>query len=497
MKAKQEALSSKFILKIGISLLITVVTIGVVYILLTIFFVKKFYSETTQKLNCNVANHLIDEKFKEASPFLKDGAVNKVLFDGIMHDMMAVNRAIDVYLLSETGKILYSVVLDHSNPQKQLEKVNLNPIKQFIKNKKKYVLGDDPRESGSKKIFSAGYFTKGGHSGYVYIILTSKKYQEVCESLLEDYFLKFSIRSTIVTMIFAISIGWISIWALTKNLRTIIYYVNRFKEGNLEARIPNAYKSDLSILAVTFNNMAQTISENIREIQSINKFRKQLIANVSHDLRTPITSIRGYIETLQMKNDILEYDDNREFMKIIENGANYLSSLVNHLFEYSRLETKELKLSKEVFFISDLVYDMASRYKLLIERKNINLSVIVKNDLSPVFADSALIERAIQNILDNAIKFTEKGGRVTIYLSCKLNNVVVKIKDNGMGIRKEDQEIIFNRNMQITNDYKEKGIGLGLAIAKKIIELHQSSIKVRSLTDRGSTFEFHLPCHKK
>lgn len=492
---KNETLSSKLVVKLGMSLLVTVLIIGVVYMLLTFFFVKKFYSQTSQKLNANVANHLIEEKFKNTSPFLEDGTVNKELFDDIMHDMMAVNRAIEVYLLSETGQILYSVVLDHSNPNAPLQKIDLIPVKQFIANNQEMVLGDDPREAGKKKIFSAGHFVKNNHSGYIYIILASEKFQQICESLFEEYFVKLSIQTTLLTMFFAVVVGWLSIWFLTRSLRTIIYYVNRFKEGDLCSRIPNAYESDLSVLAVTYNNMAQTIAQNIQEIQKVNTFRKELIANVSHDLRTPLTAIRGYIETLKMKNETITKHDRNEFMDIIERGACYLTNMVNQLFEYSKLETKEIHVCKEPFYITDLIYDIKSRYNILAMEKNITLGVKVKSPLPPVIADVGLIERAIQNILDNAIKFTPNGGKITMYVSAKINEVAIKIKDNGPGIEEEYQELIFNRNVQTSSSNKEKGLGLGLAIAKKIMELHQTDIQVKSFVDKGSAFEFCLPCY--
>ena len=492
---KCKTVSSKLIAKLGISFLVTILIIGTVYILLTFFFVKKFYSQTTQRLNVNVANHLIEEKFKNTSPFLQDGSVNKNLFDDIMHDMMAVNRAIEVYLLNESGEILYSVVLDHSNPNEPLKKVRLEPIQQFIHNNQEYILGDDPREAGKKNIFSAGYFEKDNHKGYIYIILASESYQQICDSLFEEYFTKLSIQSTLLTMFFALLVGGASVWFLTKSLRVIIYYVNKFKEGDLCSRIPNAQQSDLSVLAVTYNNMAQTIAENIKEIESINKFRKELIANVSHDLRTPLTAIRGYIETLQMKDESIKVDDRNEFMTIIEKSACYLSNLVNHLFEYSKLETKDIELNEEPFYISDLIFDLRDRYKILAQEKNIQLLVMIKSPIPPVMADVGLIERAIQNILDNAIKFTPVGGKIVIYVSSKFEKVSIKIKDNGPGIQKQNQELIFNRYVQRTVTYKEEGIGLGLAIVKKIMELHKTNIKVKSFMNKGSVFEFDLPCY--
>jgi hypothetical protein len=117
-----KTLSNRLVAKLSLSFLIIIILIGLTYIFLSLFFSHKFYEETAQKLNMEVANHLIDEKFKNASPFLEDGTVNKSLFGDIMHNMMAVNRGIEVYLLNEDGGILYSVVLDHSDSEKSIKK---------------------------------------------------------------------------------------------------------------------------------------------------------------------------------------------------------------------------------------------------------------------------------------------------------------------------------------------------------------------------------------
>ena len=493
---KNKSLSNRLVIKLSISFLIIIILIGVTYIFLSLLFSYKFYEETTQKLNANVAEHLIDEKFKNASPFLEDGSVNKPLFGDIMHDMMAVNRGIEVYLLNKKGEILYSVVLNHSNPSKPLEKIEIAPIKKFIEQKGEvYILGDDPLNRGEKKIFSAAKYQENGHEGYIYIVLKGKAFQTVSHSLFSSYILKFGVGIALLTMFFAIIIGLLSVWFLTKNLRTIIYYVNRFREGDFTGRIPNASHSDLPELSVTFNKMADTIVENIEEIKSVDVLRRELIANVSHDLRTPLTVMQGYIETLQMKKDHLTDVDSKEYLAIIKNSTQQLTQLVSQLFEYSRLEAKQIKPQKEPFAITDLVYDIQAKYELLSKEKEINLTTKFIKKTPLVFADISLVERAIQNLIDNALKFTPTRGNVAIIVDYDDNNVIIKIKDSGAGISTEDQKYIFERFRQADDKQKSRGVGLGLAIVKKIMELHETDIKVISKPNEGSTFEFYLPSY--
>jgi len=157
-----QSLSNKFVVKLSFSFLVIILIIGVVYISVTFFLLDKFYSQTTQRLNANIANHLIDEKFKDKEPFLEDGSVNVELFDDIMHDMMAVNRVIEIYLLNDRGEVLHSLVLDHSKKPEIVNKVNLKPIHQFIENNQEFILGDDPKNINEEKIFSAASFKSNG-----------------------------------------------------------------------------------------------------------------------------------------------------------------------------------------------------------------------------------------------------------------------------------------------------------------------------------------------
>jgi signal transduction histidine kinase len=493
---KNKTLTNKLITKLSITFFLIIVLMGITYVLISLYFSNKFYEETSQKLNAKVAEHLIEEKFQDQAPFLADGSVNKPLFGDIMHDMMAVNRGIEVYLLGTNGEVLYSVVLDHSNPNQPAKQVSLKPIDEFIAgNGDVYILGDDPRNPGEQKIFSAAAFEKGGKEGFIYIVLAGEAYQSVNRSLLSSYFMQLGIGASVLTMVFALLIGWLSVWFLTKNLRSIIYHVNRFREGDFNSRITHPEKSDLSTLAITYNEMADTIASNIEEIKNVDVLRRELIANVSHDLRTPLAIMQGYMETLQMKKDQLNKDEEQEYISIIDKNIKQLAKLVAQLFEYSKLEARQIKPEKEPFPITDLIYDVQSKYKVLADEKSINLNAEVKGDTPLVFADIGLVERALQNLMDNAIKFTPVNGVIDMIIEHNEKQVTVRIKDSGPGISEEDQEYIFERFRQTDSNHKKTGVGLGLAIVKKIMELHETSIRIISKPNQGSEFEFYLPAY--
>lgn len=489
-------LSNKLIRKLVLSFLAILVLAGLGYTIATIYLSNNYFYETTQRLHANLAQDLIDEKFVEQSPIDSTGIINKALFGDIMHDMMAVNRAIEVYLLDLNGKVQYSVVLDHDAPETNQKKVNTAPIERFIAaNGKGYFLGDDPKNIKNQQVFSVAKFQKGASEGYIYIILAGQDYLNTRDLLFGSYALKLGLGTLLVTLIFAAILGILSVWYLTKNLRELVFAAKRFEQGDLNYRIENAEKSDLAGVTTTFNQMADTILTDMEKIKSLEKLRQELIANISHDLRTPLAIIQGYIETLQMKDAELTVQQRSDYLRTINSSGERLSKLIAQLFEYSKLEANQIEPQKEPFLISELANDVYRNYQVLAKQKNISLKLDMQQGAPLVFADISLVERAVQNLMDNALKFTPENGEVTVSILPKENNVEITIKDSGPGIQLENQALIFERYRQTKTGQQKEGAGLGLAIVKKIMELHNSSIKVMSKPNEGTAFVFNLPIY--
>lgn len=494
---KHNLLSNRLIVKLLLSFLAILILAGVGYMFTAVYLSNNYFYETTQRLHANLAQDLIDEKFVDASPFDEDGNVNKLLFGDIMHDMMAVNRAIEVYLLNEQGRIIYSVVLDHDAPETTEKQVDVGPIKQFIAQKGSgYILGDNPTNPSIKSVFSAAAFNKNGKEGYVYIVLAGEEYLTARASLMDSYFMRLGLRGSIVTLIFAGLLGFLSVWYLTKNLRELVFAAKRFQQGDLEYRIKDAKKTDLAGVAQTYNEMADTILTDIEKIKSLEGLRRELIANISHDLRTPLSIIQGYIETLQMKDTQLSSREREDYLNTINKSCERLSKLIAQLFEYSKLEANQIEPQKEPFLIAELANDIHRNYTVLAEQKQIDLKLEMEEGVPLIFADISLVERAIQNLMDNALKFTPEGGEVVVKIIPKEENVEITIKDSGPGITQANQALIFERYRQTKTGQQKEGAGLGLAIVKKIMELHDASIKVLSKPNEGTAFSFSLPVYQ-
>ncbi|EAZ80841.1 sensor histidine kinase [Algoriphagus machipongonensis] len=475
--------------RISVSFALVLLIVGCSYVFITATTAQRYFQETTQRLNATVADYLI----KEVNPFL-NGKVNEEALGTIMHSMMAVNPGIEVYLLDPEGEILSFVVLDKLV---KLKRVDLDPVEDFLSTGgEEFVLGEDPRNPGEKSVFSAtAVYEEDQLLGYVYIILASEKFETIASGLLGSYWMKLTFESILITMVVALLIGLVLFGLLTRHLRKIVQAVEQFRDGDLHARVPEAKsESELAVLGNTFNHMADTILGNIEELKKVDSLRRELIANVSHDLRNPLAIINGYVETLQIKGDSVSEEDREKYLKIIGASTDKLSQLVSDLFDLSKLESGQMSLKMERMKIQELLYDSSLKYELLAQSKDIKITTQICQNLPLVKADLYLMDRVIQNLLDNAVKYTPKNGEILID-ACESNGgVSIKIRNSGSGIPQKDLESIFDRYYMIDKERKGiEGSGLGLAIVKRILEVHGSQIEIESDSVSYTEFGFDLP----
>ena len=481
-----------FFWKISLMLLGVLVIVGFAYVFITASLAEKYFQERNQVLNAPIAQSII----KEVKPFI-DGELSENATDEIMHHMMAINPSIEVYILNPGGKILNYVA-----PYKRvkMDSVNLDPVHQFIaSDKQQYIVGDDPRNPGVQKVFSAAAIAEGDVTlGYVYVVLASEEYDSVSAFMWNSYIMRLGGRSFLIALLASLIVGIIAIWLIIKNLNKIITTVKRFQKGEMSARIPVKSTGGLNDLALAFNEMADTIVGNIENLKSMENLRRELVGNVSHDLRTPLAVIHGYIETLMIKRDQLSEKDREKYLKIILESTDKLRKLVDELFELSKLESKQVTPKKEPFFIQELINDISQKFEILAEDKNITIKTTSVKQNTLVYADVALIERVLQNLIDNALKFTPEGGTIQIAVDQTDQFVEIKVSDTGPGIPKDQIPFIFDRyhigDKRISLD--NNNTGLGLAIVKKILEIHNATINLTSRINYGTTFSFQLPEHQ-
>jgi signal transduction histidine kinase len=450
---------------------------------------KRNFNAINEQLYGDIASHLA----MSTAP-LKNGSPDTAVTHDMIHAIMLINPSVEVYLLDTSGRIIDFVVPDRSV---KTQRVDLQPVRSYLgEGGKNYITGDNPKDPGRSSIFSAApIYEKGRLTGYVYAILASEKQIAVAASLDREYLTGLGTILFFVTLLVAFLVGTITFFLLTGNISRISSVVERFKNGDHRARIEGKVKGNLGLLASAFNEMADTIVNNMNKMSSMDKLRQELIANVSHDLRSPLAITQGYVETLMIKRESIPDHEAARYPSIILNSLKRLSHLVEQLFEYSKLEANQVQPNKEQFLPGELVSDILMSYEILAKNRGITLGMRSQDDVPAIFADIALVERAIQNLLDNALKFTPPGGRITIMLRHLPSRVEIAVSDTGVGIPINDQPYIFERYKKFPSHeiQNKEGIGLGLAIVKKILDLHQTTIHIDSSPGAGTVFWFQLP----
>ncbi len=482
---------NKLFWQISICLFLYLTGISIAYIYTTIHYSEQYSREVNQLLNRNVANDIVSH-----STPLNNGEVNKQAMDKLFDHVMSINPSLEVYLLDRSGKILSFYA-----PEQKivLDKIDTVSIEYFIAtNGMKYICGTDPRHPELQKIFSVAPIQSNGVlQGYIYVVLAGEEYDSISGHLMGNYLIQVGWRSFLMTLLATLIVGLIMIRLFTRNLSRIVEVMEKFRKGDLTARVEMKSAGEVKKLGEIFNEMADILTLNIEKLKEVEILRRELIANVSHDLRTPIAIIHGYIETLQMKAETLTQDERKQYLNTISLSTSKLEKLVHELFELSKLEANQVTPKKEAFFISELVNDVCMKYQIIGKEKNIEIKDSISKDLPAVFADVSLIERVLQNLMDNAIKFTPEKGSIIMKTFLKDSQVCISVTDTGVGIPDQDKEKIFSRYYTSKNYSELKtSSGLGLAIVKKILDLHKSSLAVESKENVGTTFTFFLEEYK-
>ncbi|NOQ96599.1 MAG: HAMP domain-containing protein [Calditrichae bacterium] len=475
--------------KLSLIFLFLLILLGSAQIFITIQSSMRFMSETDQKLNLPLAQNMA----AELRPFLKDSLSLPVIEDKI-HYMMVMNPKVEIYLLNSHGKILAFF----ADPKKKLKKefIDLDPVRKFFRSSQnELILGDDPRYPGKQKPFSVAPLSIGKDlDGFLYIILGGEQYESAAGMLRESFIIKTTIIGLMLSILVTGFVGLSLFFFLTRRLRSMRDVVRCFEQGDLALRIASPSADEIGQLGQSFNVMADTIARNMEELKQTDLLRRELIANVSHDLRSPLASIQGYMETVLMKADQLDPKEREKYLNIILNNTVMLSQLVEELFELSKLDARQVESKLETFSIAELMQDVVLKYRPQAEQAGVHLESIVPSKSIVVSADIGLIERAVSNLIENAIKYTPDKGVVKVALTEGSGKVHISISDTGSGISEQDLPHVFERCYRGGKNQTRKpgGSGLGLAISKKIIELHDSDLLVESQLNVGTRFSFDL-----
>jgi signal transduction histidine kinase len=479
--------------RLAASLLVILVLVGGLFFVAGLASVRHFLNEVHQKVNRDLAEHLVADSLP-----MENGEIREEELEHIFHVLMVINPNIEVYLLDPQGEILA-----YSAPKGIVvrERVDLGPVHQFLEvDSRLPVLGDDPRNETGTKVFSAAPIgAASGPDGYLYVVLAGQQWDSAVAMLQGSFILRLATVAIAMGLLVALLIGLLVFAWITRRARHLERAMGEFRDSGFREHRPlvegdGKERDEIDRLSRTFDAMAARLVAQLEELEKTDRLRRELVANISHDLRTPLTSLRGFLETMALKQSSLSPEERRTYLEGAIRQTDRLSRLVADLFELARLESGTQEMQVESLALAELAQDAVQQFRLQADERGIDLQVEVPGGPATVEGDMSLLARVLDNLLDNGLRFTSGGGQVTVGLRESPQWVSVEVRDTGCGIAPEDLPYVFDRFFgRKQRDVGSDHAGLGLAITKRIVELHGGTIEVASQLGEGTTFSVTLP----
>lgn len=491
--------------------------------------------EVVQGLSRGLAKSIALDTQVMGTEGLRPDAVRR-LFD----QLMVVNPSVEVYLLDPAGRIL-----GHAAPEGHLkrQRVDLAPVRRLLAGGMLPILGDDPRSADGRKVFSAAVLRSGGaEAGYIYVVLLGEEHDRLAARVAASSVLRTTLWSMAVVAMLGLLAGLMAFRLITRPLRRLTHTMRHFDTAaDAEAAPPElpdapsarttpaapmtpttpialaapivsvmamapgpgsasaasasasaslARRDEIAVLELAFQQMSARIGEQWRTLKRLDQERRELVANISHDLRTPLASLHGYLETLSSKDATLAPPERQRYLGVVLAQSRKVGKLAQTLFELARLEHGLVEPALEDFSLSDLIQDVFQKFELQAQERRTRLLATLPPGAALVTADLGMIERVLTNLIDNALRHTPPGGDVTVAVAGCADGVAVTLSDSGPGLPAPLLDRLFRRPFGLAD---ERSGGLGLLIVHRMLQLHGSDIALLALPGRGAAFHFTLP----
>lgn len=392
-------------------------------------------------------------------------------------DFLSVYQSSKIQIINPSGR----VILDSSEPLQVDKEVIIENFDSTITGSSYYTTGNffgTFNESVLTVIapITSDYKVKG----YVCIHLPMSQIEEFTNQLLNTSYVTFAIVFVISLLILIFFTEFVY-----TPLKKITYATEQYATGNMHYEFTVDNDDEIGYLAACLNYMAS-------EIARTEDDQKKFVANVSHDFRSPLTSIRGYLEA--MIDGTIPPEMYNKYLGIVLNETERLTKLTNSMLTLNNLNTKGMLLNKTHFDINQVIRNTTASFEGTCRTKDISFELILTGNILYAYADVDKIQQVLYNLIDNAIKFSNTNSKIKIETSVKKKRIFVSVKDSGIGIPKEDLKMIWERfyKSDLSRGKDKKGTGLGLSIAKEIITAHKENINVISTPGEGTEFIFTL-----
>ena len=454
---------------------------------------RLYHLEADQIVNRDLAERYVAGNFLLAETPLTAATLHRGLAR-----LAAANPDVDLYLLEDNGRIVAASV-----PQVDWQRaaVKLTPVHDFLRGRPAPILGDDPRDAAGQEIFSAAPLQIADcPAKYLYVVLHQGDHVAAASRLRAHYAIGEGAGVLLVASVLAVVLSLIVVRLLTRRLSLLDQAMQRFcdsGDGRPDPTLQGGARSgdEIDRLTAMCHALSARVRAQMQVLQSADEMRREVLANVSHDLLTPLTTLQAHLETLAMPASTLLPAERVEYVQISLGQTRRLITLVEQLIEASKLDAHQVVPHLEAFQVGELLYDIAQKFSLAASDHGVALQVDAPVDTPRASGDIALIERVLDNLIDNALRHTPRGGRVSLGLSLIGQRIRIDVQDTGAGMTVEGQERAFQRFYRADPSRGSDGghAGLGLAIVKSILDLHGATIHVASKPGAGARFWFELP----
>lgn len=448
-----------------------------------------------QELHRDLAAYLVSD-----NPLLQEGSIDAVALENLFHTMMILGPSFEFYVLDAKGNVKTFSALPGQVVRKT---VDLKPILQMLSKQVHFPLrGDDPRTKDGVKIFTvAPLIHQGLLQGYLYIIIGGQIYDSIFQRILIGQSLQLTLIVSIAAILFLFATLLLSFKIFVTPLRKLTNEVKIIQGEGFDKKLslltfPDSNHGEVQELGYAFNEMIKQLNLKMTLLQEVDAQRRELLSHISHDLRTPLASLQGYIETIDLRSDSLSQEQQKSFIKRALKNALQLKKLVDQIFELAHLESGQITIQIEQFSLREMLYDLREKFAIKANSKNIDISIECPEGSLLIKTDIGKLERILSNLIENALRHTHIDGRIILGVNVVSGQPgwVVSVEDNGEGIPSDDILHIFEASYRGKNAKTGDNvhIGLGLSITQKLLNVLDSEIRVRSVLGEGSRFSFHL-----
>lgn len=472
--------------RIALTYLVSLVVLSVAVAWIAIHQFDQLGTEMRQRAQMDLARQLTEVMRRPLRQGVHSEAANK-----IANRITAINPALSLYVLNDNARVLINYGPADCGVG---ERLNSKPIHRFLSLAPMLPIYIKPPCGDQVHVFSVARIRYGSkqQSGYLLAVLGDPSQAGMMEMLRTSSITRTLVIAAGLALVLSAALGLGLFALLTRRLSRLTTAVDRLAVGKHKERINPGPDDELGRLARAFNDMAARLDAQMSALYENDRQRRELIANLSHDFRTPLTSLRGYADQLA-SDTVLDDDERRACVEAINTNTARLTRLAHQLSTLAHVDAFEQPLSEEVFALAELVSDVIGKFRADAEHRSVELVMEVPENISPVRADLALIDRALTNLIENALAATGRGDRVLVELASAKGHVSVSVVDNGAGIAEDELTLVTQRFYRGSRaSERAAGSGLGLAIVADICERHGTHLAIDSAPGRGSRFSFVL-----